>query len=221
MKNQFNINPDTLGKFLSIVKTAVSEAIQVAALPLQNVKALNFDAENEIYDSYLKTTMASSGVNSNLIFTSDLKPNTIETQLSLNTDEQLMSSVYSQFNAFLNYHINKLTKKYKFSFQFEGTQFYNNRQQRLDTQITLADKGIVLPQKIAAAIGMKPQDFQRQMDEARAMGWVDNLTPIISGFQTSKEEVGGRPKKDDAELSDSGESTRSTGNNIPRGKGKI
>jgi hypothetical protein len=48
----------------------------------------------------------------------------------------------------------------------------------------------------------------------------DNLQGI-KGFQTSKEEVGGRPKKNDAELSDSGESTRSTGNNIPRGKGKI
>jgi len=221
LKDQFNISPNTLGSFLSVVKSAISEAVQVAALPLENVKSIGFEAENDVYNTYLKTTLASSGVNSNLVFTSDLKPNTIETQLSLNTDEQLMTSLYSQFNAFLNYNINKLTKKYKFAFEFEGTQFYNNRQLRLDTQISLTDKGIVMPQKIAAAIGMKPQTMHRQMEEARAMGWVDTLTPIISSFQMGKDDSKGRPQKPDSELTDSGESTRSTGNNIPRGKGKI
>jgi hypothetical protein len=80
----------------------------------------------------------------------------------------------------------------------------------------LAGLGIVLPQKIAAAIGMNPFDFERQLAEAKASGFVDNLTPIISGFQMSPDD-NGRPKKDDSELTDSGSQTREGAENIGRG----
>lgn len=217
VKDQFAINPETLGKFLALVKAAVGESMKVAAAPLENMKPVEFAAENDVYNSTLKTTLASSGVNANLVFTSDAKPNTIETQLSLNVDEQLMCSLYPQFELFLNHQINKRTKHYKFKIHFEGTQFFNNRQQRLDTQTTLLGLGIVLPQKVAAAIGMNPFEFQRQLDEAKAMGWVDGLTPITPAAQTSAKESAGRPAKKDGELSDSGDQTRSTGSNIGKG----
>lgn len=233
LKDQFNISPDLLGKFLSLVKSGLSEAINVAAAPLESIQPVAFNSENGMYDSFLKTALASSGVNSNLIFSSNIKPNTVETQLSLNTDEQLIYKVYPQFANFLKYQINKLTKKFKFDFEFEGTQFYNNRTFRLEQQMTLSDKGIVLPQKIAAAIGMKPQNFYRQLEEAKVSGWVEGLTPILSGFQNpngesdsegKKKPVGkakeGRPRKAESELSEDGEQTRAQGNNLDRG-GKI
>ena len=219
VKDQFSINPDTLGKFLALVKAAVGESMKVAAAPLENMQPVSFAAENELYNSTLKTTLASSGVNTNLIFTSDAKPNTIETQLSLNVDEQLMYSLYPQFEDFLNYQINQRTKNYKFKVHFEGTSFFNNRQQRLDTQVTLLGLGIALPQKIAASIGMNPFEFQRQLDEAKAMGWTDGLTPITPAAQMSGalQKENGRPAKKDGELSDSGAQTRGTGANIAKG----
>jgi predicted ArsR family transcriptional regulator len=79
----------------------------------------------------------------------------------------------------------------------------------------LLDKGIVLPQKVAAAMGMSPMDFQRQLDEARATGFVDNLTPIISAFQQSPN--AGRPPKPESDLGDAGEQTKGDGSNIGRG----
>ena len=221
LKDQFNISPDLLGKFLSLVKSAVGESMKVAGAPLENMQAVSFPAENGLYQSYLKNALATSGVNTNLIFTSDVRPNSIESQLSLNVDEQMMYSLYPQFNSFLNYYVNAKTKKFKFNFEFEGTHFFNNRQSRLDTQLKLAQQGIVLPQKIAASIGMNPITFQRQMEEARANGFVDNLTPIISGFQMNgQENAGGRPKKEDGELSESGAATRDNASNIEKG-GKI
>jgi hypothetical protein len=219
VKDQFNINPTLLGQFLSLIKSAISEAIKVTSAPLNNVQGISFPTENELYDSYLRTTLASSGVNTNLLFTSQVRPNTIETQLSLNTDEQLMELLYSQFNAFMNYHVNRVTKNFKFEFVFEGTEFYNNRQRRLDTQMTLTDKGIVMPQKIAAAIGMKPNAFMKQLEEARALGFTDNLTPIVPAFQMSGAggKEGGRPQKKDSELGDNGEQTRASGSNLEKG----
>lgn len=232
LKDSLSISPDILGKFLRLIQTAINnEAIRVASVPLQNVNAIEFAADNTLYSSYLKTTLGSSGVNANLLFSSEIKPNAIETELSASVDEFVAMSVYPQFNSFIEYHINKLTKNYKFSFRFEGSNFYLDRQRRFDTQMKLSEKGIVNPQKIAASLGQNPFEFQAQLEEARAMGWVDNLTPLANeqntptmkkpeneGVPTSgKTGDKGRPKKDETKISESGMQTRSDGANIGRG----
>ena len=214
VRDQFSISAKNLGEFLAIVKSAVGDALKTAAVPLANVKGIEFSPENDLYNSYLRTALASSGVNTNLIFTSDVRPNSIESQLSLNVDESLMTSLYPQFESFINYHVNKLTKNFKFKVHFKGTNFYNNRQQRLDNAVSLANLGIVLPQEIGGAIGLNPFEFQRQLEEAQSTGWVDKLTPIISAFQQSGKS--GRPETPDGKITDSGENTRSIGSNIEK-----
>lgn len=214
--DQLAMSPETLAKFLQLVSSALASSIKTAAAPLQNIQGISFTAENELYPTYLKNMLAASGVNTSLIFTSDTRPNQLESQLSLNTDEQLMMNLYPQFNAFLKYQINKLTKRFKWDFEFEGTKFFTNRNERLDRQKDLILNGIVLPQKIAAAIGMKPQNFRRQMEEAKANGFVDSLTPILQATQLSPEGAG-RPTKSDSELGDSGAQTQESGGNLSRG----
>jgi hypothetical protein len=196
VKDMIAISPALLGQFLALVKSGISEAIKVASAPLEDMKGISFDSENEIYDSYLKTTLASSGVNTNLIFTSDIKPNVLETQLSLNVDEQMMTALYDQFNIFMNYFVNKYTKAFKFKFTFEGTQFFLNRQQRLDSAMTLFNVGIVLPQKIAAAVGMKPAQFRKHLEEAQATGFMDLLTPPALEGQKQMAEITGKQQKE-------------------------
>lgn len=185
VKDSIAVSPELLGKFMALVKGAISEAIKMASIPLENVQGISFPSENEMYDSYLKTALASSGVNSNLIFSSNIKPNAIETQLSLNVDEQLMYAQYYQFNDFMDYNINGLTKYFKFSCEFEGTHFFTNRNKRFEDAMTLFDKGIILPQKIAAAMGMKPSVLLRQMQEAKSFGFMDMVTPPAVIAQTN------------------------------------
>jgi len=196
VKDMIAISPDLLGKFLALVKSSINEAIKVASAPLEDMKGISFDSENELYDSYLKTTLASSGVNTNLIFTSDIKPNVLETQLSLNVDEQMMTDLYEQFNIFMNYFVNKYTKTFKFKFNFEGTQFFLNRQNRLESVMTLFNVGIILPQKIAAAMGMKPAQLRKHMEEAQATGFTDLLTPPALEGQKQMAEITGKQQKD-------------------------
>jgi hypothetical protein len=165
--------------------------------------------------------MATTGVNTNLIYSTDQKPNAIETQLSLNTDEQMMTALYPQFEAFLDYYVNRQTKFYKFKFTFEGSNFYNDRENRFKKQQTLSDKGIVLPQKMAAAIGMNPLDFERQLAWARGEKFVEKLTPIVSGFGAGApapagDKKTGRPAKSDTEISDSGLQTKDTASNVEK-----
>lgn len=185
VKDSIAISPDLLGKFMALVKSAISDSIKIASAPLQNIDSISFETDNEMYDSYLRTALASSGVNSNLIFSSNIKPNSIETQLSLNVDEQMMTSLYDQFNDFLNYQAGKLTRTFKFRFVFEGTDFFLDRDKRFENAMSLFDKGIMLPQKIAASLGMKPAELRKQMEESASMEFVKKLTP--PSFEQQKE----------------------------------
>lgn len=247
VRDSIAISPDLLGKFLALVKSGISDAVKLTGAPLQNFKSIDFEGNNELYDSYLRTALATSGVNTNLIFSSNVKPNVIETQLSLNVDEQLMGALYEQFEEYLGYQANLRTKYFKFIFVFEGTDFFVNRDARYQKAMELLDKGIVLPQKIAAAMRMKPAELRRQMEEASAMDFVSKLTPPSFAQQKEMAEINakaaernaeitaknnqnqnpneekegaGRPRKSPGELSDEGAETRASGANIGKG-GKL
>ena len=99
--------------------------------------------------------------------------------------------MYSQFNAFLNFYVNKKTRKYKFSFEFEGINFPFEQEYRQKKVMELANVGIVLPSAIGAAYGYKPQDFERMMEEAKYGGFTDNLVQLMSIHTAS--DKGGRP----------------------------
>lgn len=177
IKDSIAISPDLLGKFMALVKSAIGDSVRVAAAPLTGLKAIDFSVDTSVYDQYLRTALASSGINTNLIFSSSIKPNVIETQLSLNVDEQMMTTLYPQFEDFMNYWINKYTRTYKFQISFEGTDFFLNRDGRFEKQMSLFNVGIVMPQKIAAALGMKPAELRKHMAEGKAMDFMGMLTP--------------------------------------------
>jgi hypothetical protein len=222
VKDALGISPKLLGEFLQLVKSGVNnEAVKITSAPLQNIQAMEFTPDKDMYSSYLHTVLGISGINSNLLFSTGIKPNQTETILSANVDELVALSIYPYFNNFLDYHVNNELKEakceHRFGFNFEGSNFYLDRDRRLETQIKLMDKGAVNPQKVSAALGQNPFVFQSQLDEARINGWTDNLTPIISSFQQSGAVDKGRPKKSDSELGDAGAQTRSDGSNISKG----
>ena len=183
--------------------------------PLEQMKEFSFDGDNELYDKYLRTALSSSGMDTALIFSSQLKANLIDSQLSFQSDSKIMEhQLYPQFNQFLEFWINKELKKYQYSIELKGNDYYLDRQQRFDKAMEMADKGIVLPHEIAAAIGVKPQTLYRWIEEVKATGFVDDLSPIVSAFQMSPSKDGGRPSKPEDKLGDSGAQTRETRSNL-------
>lgn len=211
LKDNIAISAKNLGRFLSLVQSALPSAIKVAAAPLNNTKPISFDGNNEIFDSYLKTSAASSGINSRLLYSVD-RQNVQETKASLDIDQNMLRLVYMQFAEFLEYHINRKTKKYKFKIIFEGFETSIDRDERFEKANKLGEQGIVLDQKYASAMGMNPFDFRRMLEETRANDFVKNLTPILKSSQMPADE-GGRPQKNEGDLSDSGSDTRSAGSN--------
>jgi hypothetical protein len=217
VKDAYAMSPVVLQQFLQLMRSAINESVNVVSAPLNNVRAIEYTGNDDIQSSWVRNTLGQAGINSNLLYTGgDYRPNQIETMLSTQVDELAAQEIYPYFNNFLEYHINKRTKKYKFNFILEGSNIYLDRQRRLETQTTLMNLGIVNPQKISAAVGQNPFVFQSQLDEARINGWVDNLTPIISAFQQSGTKEAGRPETSDDKLSESGEAMRSTAGNAAK-----
>jgi hypothetical protein len=143
--------------------------------------------------------------------------------MSANVDEMLSEGIYPFFNSFMEFQVNKRIdassrgSHYHFGFNFEGSNFYVDKQRRFDMQKDLMSLGIVNVQKLAASMGQNPFAFQAQLDEARINGWTQNLTPIVLASQLSGKENTGRPKSSDSEISDSGMQTRDDSGNIGRG----
>jgi hypothetical protein len=215
------IKPETLGQFLRIVQGSLSKAVKISSAPLEDLKGIEFEGNDELYDKWIRTVMSNSGMNTSLIYSNQVKANVVDSQLSFQSDSKIMEQqLYPQFEQFLNYWVNKKTSKFKYVFRLEGNDYYLDRKQRLDSAVKLGQElGIVLPQLIASAVGLKPQELYRMMEESKAMKFAEEMvTPIIPGAQRSLDnDPGGRPQKGENELTESGEQTRSTGGNINRG----
>lgn len=211
--NMIAIDPVVLGQFMALARSAVGESIKVSSAPLENMRAISFEGNDELYSKWVQTMLSTSGMDTSLLYSMQTKANLIDSQLSFESDSKIMEQqLYPQFVSFFDYWVNQRTDKYKYRFRLEGNDYYLNRTQRFERAMTLADKGIVLPQLIASSIGLLPQELERMLQESRGISFADNLTPIVSAFQMSGKE-GGRPEKSESSLGESGAQTRETGSN--------
>lgn len=178
--DMFNINPTTLAVFMQLIKSGLEDAYRLGGAPLTDMEKFQFEDLNpDMYLNQLKNNAGQSVSLSRLLFATD-KFSQTEAILALENDGNLMSALYQQFNDFLNFYANRVTSKYKFVFEFEGLNYSDNRDGRLDRALELADRGIVLPQKIQCALGMTPQAFTRMMDESKHSKFTEKLTQLIS-----------------------------------------
>ena len=211
IRDQFAIAPKTLGKFMGAVKAGLDNRIKAVAMPTENIKFFQFNDSTP--DMSIKNLSSSAGVGTGLsrvIYSSDRMSNA-EIQYAAETQYHIMQPMYYQFENFLNYFANKLTKKYKFSFIFNGSSYQFDKDKRFERIMKLADKGLILdPSAYAFALDMRPQDFERSLSVAMANRWYGKLGlfPNTNTTAGSTDNQAGRPTIDDDLLSDSGERNR-------------
>lgn len=194
VKDAFAINPKTLGQMMQIVQRGMKASINVAAMPTRNTDFYQFEDKNpDMYETQVSSTSGLGASASNMIFSSG-KLSQEEARNAIINDGNFIKTMYSQFNHFLEFYINKKTRKYKFTFSFEGLNFPFEQEYRQKKVTDLAGVGIVLPQAISAAYGYKPQDFDRMMEEAANGTFTDNLVQLLS-IHTASQNQGGRPQQ--------------------------
>lgn len=197
IKDALAVSPETMGKFLGLLKRGLSNAIKITGAPFEDVKQVEFDQPStSIYDQSSVTEAANSGSTSRLIYSSD-KMSATEVQYSANIDEMISTAVYPQYERWLSSMVNYFTKKYKFNFKFEGTKYSSNRKARLENALKLADKGIVMPAKIAAAIGTDIFEMKGLIEQCKYDNFQDLLYLLPnSNTKDYGSSSSGRPKTD-------------------------
>lgn len=204
VKDQFAISPKQMGIYLGLLKQGLNDAIKVGGVPFEDVKVLDFPAgDKNMYDIYNGTSSAMSGVTQRVIYSND-RMSAAEMEASKDVDSMIVTYVYPMFEDFLNYQVNCLTKKYKFTFKLEGTNYTSDKRYRYDQWKTNASMGIVLPQKLAAAMDMTPFELEAQMAEANSGDFASNLIALLNlntGSVQAQEK--GRPKVEDSKMADS------------------
>lgn len=210
--NQFSIDPKTLGAFMQKVKSGLNGVAKIAAVPLANIKYFQFEDKNpNSYTNELTTTAGIGTGISRVIYSSD-KMSNAELEAALNEVYQTMKPMYAQFNNFLDFYVNQMTSKYKFKFEFVGSNYQFERDARFDKMMKMADKGLVLNSSAwASAVGMNPVTFDRMLAESKYTGWIDKYsTLMLNANTTAQSSEGGRPRKSSSSLTDSGEASRET-----------
>lgn len=212
--NQFAIDPKTLGAFMQKAKTGLKRQFQLAAMPLENIKFFQYEDKNpESYNNNLTTTAGLGTGISRVIYSSDRMSNA-EIEAALNEVYQTMKPMYAQFNNFLDFYVNQMTSKYKFKFEFVGSNYRFEQEARFDKLTKLAERGLVLNSSAwASAIGMNPVTFDRMLAESKATGWCIKNGQLMLNANTAKSPSesgndGGRPREDSSALTDSGEASR-------------
>ena len=211
--NQFSIDPKTLGAFMQKVKSGINGVAKIAAVPLTNIKYFQFEDKNpNSYTNELTTTAGIGTGISRVIYSSD-KMSNAELEAALNEVYQTMKPMYAQFNNFLDFYVNQMTSKYKFKFEFVGSNYQFERDARFDKMMKMADKGLVLNSSAwASAVGMNPVTFDRMLTESKYTGWIDKYSQMLLNANTSsyKDNEGGRERKNARDLTESGEASRET-----------
>lgn len=205
--DQFAINPKTMAGLMSLVESGIKGNIKPIVMPAKNIRNSSFDDQNpSMFKNQLKSSAGQGASASDLIY-SDSNLSQFAMQNAILTDYSYIKKVYSQFSQFLNFYINKKTVKYKFDFVLDGLDREWWRDTKLTNIMKLSDKGLTLPsQYFASAMGYKPQNFARALEEARYGGMVDNLTLLLN-VNTTKDgnSLSGRPEKQGLEKSDNTE----------------
>ena len=221
--DSFEVQPSTMGAILGAVAGGLDKAIKLVNLPSKKIDSIEFtNTSGDQYEKFTKNIAGMIGGGGSSLFSTN-KPTTVENNIALSIDENLMASLYPQFEDFLNHQLSLITNKFIFKIKFSGSNTYLNREFRQSAAFTAGDKGVVSVNKIANALDMDLFELEDELDLTDGLGFADRLKPLLSAYTMSKDEAAkdtGAPRKSESQLSDSGQETRENGGNIGRG-GKI
>lgn len=209
------VKPETMGKLMGTFAKGLEDAFKIINLPSDEMQQFEFEnTDKDAYSSFLKVTASLLG-GGNVLFNTT-KNTVAETNLSVNIDEILATGIYPQFESFLDYYINQITKNFKFKTTLSGTKTYLNREFTQKQAFDAAAIGVVSVNKIANAMGQNMFELIDDLEMTSGLGFTDKLMTMISLYNQTKDSSG-RPAKSENELTDSGQETRGSGSNIPKG----
>lgn len=217
-KNAFTIDPKQIGQLMKLARNGINKNIKQIALPLEEIRLYQFaDNNSNMVKNTYGTNAGLGGHNSTVIYSTD-NLSQEQAQIASTIDyHSIADNVYPQFENFLNFFVNKKTKKYKFRFKVSGSTLPFLRQKDIDNHTKFMDKGLNIPiERIGSLLGYEMNEFEAMVKEAKYGDMQDNLFLLMNTntnsqtttSNTSTDNQGGRPRMETEDLSDGGATSR-------------
>lgn len=203
-KDALKLTPNTLGMFMNLVQKSVEKTMKPIAMPLSEIRGYQFNESNpNMVSNHLKEVVGQAASAGELIYHNE-NLSQFAMQNAIETDYEFIKNVYAQFEAFLNFFVNRKMVKYQFRFKLDGLARTWAREAHNTELLKIADKGFVLPPQFYASIaGVDAIDFVQALEQARDSKYVDKLIMLPNANTMSGDEnANGRPKKEGLDKSD-------------------
>ena len=205
-KSAFTIDPKQVGTLLKIARNMVNNVnIKQIALPLEETRLYQFNDMNpKMLDNRMSNVAGQSISSGSMIYT-DEKMGQFELQNALALDyHSIADRIYPQFENFLNFFVNKKTKKYKFKFTVDGSTLPFLRQPKIENQLKWCAMGVQVDvPKIASLMGYDANELDAMMMMAKYGGMQNNLTLLMNSNTSTDGSQVGNPEKAIQDKSDS------------------
>lgn len=210
--DQFAINPETLAKLLGFAKNSLNKSVKQIPLPLTETKYAQFTDNSPLMAQYQYQMSSSLGASASSLIYNNGKMAQFEMQSALMEDYNLMKRLYLQFSDFVNYFLNRKTKKYKFTIVFDGSNIPFEREYKKKTLMEFSTVGMTPNESyFSSVLGIPAHMFSHMREEANAtIG--ENLTLLLNANTSKNGGEVGNPKADTTELGDAGEQSQSYDN---------
>ena len=204
-KDPFLVQANIIGALMELARKGINRNIKQIALPTDDNKLFQFSDNNpHMYDNKLKQS-AGLGVGASSIIYSTENLSQFAMENAIIKDYEFVAKVYRQFEEFLNFYVNRKTKKYKFKISMDGCTMPFVRNKNIENFHKLSSIGIqVNISKWASLYGMQPQELKAMMEESKNGFMANNLGLLLNsniGMNGGEDQFkkNGRPPTDDNE----------------------
>lgn len=180
--NQINMTPDMLGKFLGVARQGLNKQIGLVALPLEKIEAVQFDTSNTNIENDATQNIAQQGVASADVMLSNNKLNSHQSKLASAVDVNLLYSLYPMFENFVEFFVNKKTKKYKFRIKFHDVDLPDYKNERITRFKDFAQMGLVDIQQAARAVDMNAFELARSLNLTKTFNLKDKVMTLMDNI---------------------------------------
>lgn len=180
-KSPFVISPKDLANLMKLAKKGIDSSVKQIALPTEDNKLFQFaDNNSNMLNNKLSSTAGLGASASSMIYSTGSMAQ-FEMESALNEDYQFVSKIYKQFEDFLNFFVNKKTKKFKFRFVLSGSTIPSFIDSEINRFEKLSAKGIqVSIHKWASLYGLEPQELKSMMEEMQHSNISDELMLLLN-----------------------------------------
>lgn len=177
--NQINITPEVLGKFLGVARKGLNKQIGLTALPVDKIETVEFDTDQQNLETDQTDTIAKQSIASSSVLFHQDKLSVHESKLAAAIDSNIIKAMYPMFSNFVEYFINRLTKHYKFKFEFHDVDIPDDKDCRKSTVKEMAQIGIVDFQEVARVYDVNVFQLKRRLQASKSMGFDKEITDLL------------------------------------------